>query len=466
MNPISRRGAGVALAALTFAALANRAAEADRVRERDQLGGAPGWVLPGASLDFDFQNGRYWQGGTSCRSAATCLTVSRASAKYCDDTARVWHQAPANVLCATNKGALIEEARTNSLRNSSMAGAVAGSPGTLPTAWSLGSTAGLTQSIAGTGIAANGINYIDFRYQGTSSGTSIAIFPDLSTQQIAAVQGQFWTHSYFFALVGGTLTNVSSFDADIQEANAAGTVLATTTVNVGLPSATMTRATSGSVTLGQATTAFVRPRILVTIANSASIDFTVRIGWPQIEQCALSTVCAASSPIPTASAAVTRQLDNVTATTNIAGAANGSVTAFVSGSPNMPNNYGITNTALQVDWGVNNQSRLDFDRNANNGIMAPGLAVAGVAQTTPVPATVVNPGDKFKAVFAVAANSQSYAIGGTLSSYDSGNSTFVPAHVMVGEGGIFQHQFNGYVTRVAVWATQRLPSSLVQQLTN
>ncbi|HWB50177.1 MAG TPA: hypothetical protein VG651_13785 [Stellaceae bacterium] len=52
--------------------------EADRLRLRDQVG-APGWVMPGASLDFDFQNGRYWQSRFGCRSPRACLTVTRST---------------------------------------------------------------------------------------------------------------------------------------------------------------------------------------------------------------------------------------------------------------------------------------------------------------------------------------------------------------------------------------------------
>ena len=46
---------------------------------------------------------------------------------------------------------LLEPQRTNSIRNSSMVGAAAGSPGTLPNNWASALLSGLTQTIVGTG---------------------------------------------------------------------------------------------------------------------------------------------------------------------------------------------------------------------------------------------------------------------------------------------------------------------------
>ncbi len=43
---------------------------------------------------------------------------------------------------------LLEPQRTNSIRNSSMVGAVAGSPGTLPTNWTRQNSSGLTQGVS------------------------------------------------------------------------------------------------------------------------------------------------------------------------------------------------------------------------------------------------------------------------------------------------------------------------------
>lgn len=245
-------GAGAALAALTVAGLVIGAAEADRVRQREQFA-VPGWVLTGAALDLDFQNGRYWQAGTPCRSPVTCLSVNRASTHYCGDVQGNWIPVGNNQPCVTNRGFLVEESQTNTIRNSTMTGAVPGTPGTIATDWAIGNAAGLTTSIVAAGTDANGISYMDIRFFGTSTGSFVAIFPDLSSNAIAAAQGQIWTFSFFEALAGGSLTNVNSIEADIQEADGGGSILASDVVTVSLPtsaSETTQRASSGSVALG------------------------------------------------------------------------------------------------------------------------------------------------------------------------------------------------------------------------
>src|SRR5262249_49436220 len=62
--------------------------------------------------------------------------------------------------------------QVNQLRNPTAAGAVPGSPGTLPTNWRQGGgTGGLTQTVVGTGTE-NGIPYLDYRLQGTPNTSS------------------------------------------------------------------------------------------------------------------------------------------------------------------------------------------------------------------------------------------------------------------------------------------------------
>lgn len=75
------------------------------------------WWTNGSGLDLDFVNNVGFNGSTST-DVSNLLTVSRASTAYIDDYAGNWILHPANVLRRTNKGALIEEARTNLNPNS------------------------------------------------------------------------------------------------------------------------------------------------------------------------------------------------------------------------------------------------------------------------------------------------------------------------------------------------------------
>jgi hypothetical protein len=98
---------------------------------------------------------------------------------------------------------------TNFIRNNTMAGAVAGTPGTIPTNWSISGDAGITREIVGTGTS-NGITYIDIRYSGTTPAVGGLNNINLdSLTAAAAVNGQSWTFLSYFAIVGGTTTGVT-----------------------------------------------------------------------------------------------------------------------------------------------------------------------------------------------------------------------------------------------------------------
>ncbi len=266
-----------------------------RLRSRWRPGGT-GSFFAGATLDMSFAQSRYL-GATP-----TELTVTRASTAYADSSEGIWSSFGNNVARITNKGLLVEETRTNSIRNNSMQGATAGvlgSGGALPTNWSHtgGSTAGLTCTIVGTG-AENGVEYIDIRYNGTTSATFFVPFFESSATN-AASAAQVWTTSAFVKLVSGSLTNVTNFQ--LEGVSIGGTTTGSLVFN---PTASLVRY-SAACTMGASTTN-VRPQIIITVTNAAAVDFTIRIGWPQLELGAFAT-----SPIRTTSAAVTRAADAV-----------------------------------------------------------------------------------------------------------------------------------------------------------
>ena len=196
---------------------------------------------------------------------------------------------------------LLEPQRTNSIRNSSMVGAVAGSPGTAPTNWAT-SNAGLTQTIVGIGNE-SGLPYIDLRFNGTATSIFFELRLETSTG-IAASNAQVWTFASYLKFTSGSIP----IGLGMYERTGAGSFItsgqATVSVTSTLQRFAFTRTLSGGATVGA-----VQPIIISTLTNGAAYDFTIRIAAPQMELGAYATTW-----VPTTTAAVTRLADTASKT--------------------------------------------------------------------------------------------------------------------------------------------------------
>jgi hypothetical protein len=260
------------------------------------------------SLSMDFIAGDYILSGTHYATLPSFLTAAggsftRNSVGTYFDSAGVMQTAAAHTprfdydpVTLQPKGLLIEEQRTNQVKNAEFQGAAIG---VTPPNISIGGGAGVSASVTGVGTL-NGENYIEVTFSGTSSSAS-TIWPNINlASNVVATQGQSWTARARIISDTGTSPNAPYLElAELDASNAYLVASSTSTTVGGLR--TISR------TLTNASTAKLRFLYIASaVAPGQAINRTVRISVPQLEQGAFAT-----SYIPTTAAAVTRQADNI-----------------------------------------------------------------------------------------------------------------------------------------------------------
>jgi hypothetical protein len=355
------------------------------------------------------------------------------------------------------QGLLIEESRTNSIRNNTMVGAAAGTPGTLPTNWVVtGAGLGtLTQTVVGTGTA-NGITYVDIQLSGTTSTTGVVYACEPSTGGISASSGQTWTGSTYTALVAGSLTNISAINAVRLTGRTSGGAASADSSNSGDNKASLTAALqrfTSTITLADATTANLQPGLSVSFSSGVAIDITLRIGLPQLEQGAFAT-----SVIPTTTTALTRSADvaSVNTLSPWYNSVEGTLFADVAIAYTVPSGS-FPLAATFTDGTVNNTIQL--------GYLTPTLAsfevaVGGVAQAGLFPSNVAvtrRTAGAYKVNdFAVSTN------GGTVATDTLGTIPTVD-RLRLGER-VTGNNLNGYLRRITYYP-RRLSNADLQTIT-
>lgn len=354
------------------------------------------------------------------------------------------------------RGLLIEEQRTNSIRNNTMQGAVAGTPGTAPTNWSRSAspTSGISNEIVGTGTE-SGITYIDLRFTGTATAT-IGFSINLETSSGAAASAsQTWTTSTYAKLQAGSL-NGSTFQFVLNEYSSVPAFLRNTFSSTVTPTtaALNTQRSTFTVTTG-ASTAFVQPVVSVIFTNGQTYDFTLRIGLPQLEQGAFAT-----SVIPTTTTALTRNADVASMTgTNFSSWYNQTEGSLFGQFSLISSSY-TTGVALDVGAGGAFGTTEYLSWIGTGWALAPNFAPINVNSSVAITASA-------KVIAGIKANDSVIAGNGLIGSVDA--SCAVPASattLTIGKGGWSGsgNYINGWVQRIAYYPT-RLPNATLQALT-
>ena len=291
---------------------------------------------------------------------------------------------------------LIEGQRTNGVRNPRAEGAAVGVPGTLPTNWTLTVGGGLVREVVGAGTL-NGIAGVHVRVSGTTTAAAGQLIAVEATNAISAASGQTWAASALIALTAGSTANLTSLRWNIVGTNGTSATETTNLSVVGSITATPQRF-AVTRTLNNAGTTHVRAGVEYTYALGAVIDFTVFIGWPQLEQAA-----AASTPaLPPAGTpgAATRGADLVTATLAALGLpGSGACTLLWTGVVPQAAPASAPLTLLQLDDGTANNRYL-LRVAAGGSSVAVNRVTAGVAAGDAALSTMT-PGTPFRAGIAI-----------------------------------------------------------------
>jgi hypothetical protein len=417
------------------------------------LGGIPSLLNapPYASLKLNF---------TEVNALDPRITFTRASGATYFNSAGVLSTAANNEarfdydpVTLAARGLLIEEQRTNSIRNNTMQGAVVGAPGTLPTNWSASLAGGLSREVFAVGQV-NGINYIDLRVFGTTTNTNLAL--NLAFEPITGVSsasGQAWAESMYLSLVGGSLSGVANTRLYLSSTDGVSE-LAYFNLGDVTPTSALTRF-SGTASPATAGMTAVRPMLWAQHNGvGTAVDFTLRIGLPQLELGAFAT-----SVIPTTTTALTRAADVATMT-----------------GANFSDWYNQTEGTLYFEGSVVGSTGADqIGLNANNnafterirlgkGPTTPRLTIVdgGIVQADLTGGTwAVNAVKKLAGAYAL--NSIAFSIDGAVPLTDTAATIPTPTQLQIGNEQLATF-LNGHI-RAFSYYPKRLSAGQLQALT-
>lgn len=223
---------------------------------------------------------------------------------------------------------------TNQLANGQAAGAVPGSPGTLPTTWAKGSNvnaANWALQVVGTGVdASTGVGYVDLRFTGnvtTGTGT-VVLYTDTTTATRPVTEANL-LHAFSFhaAWVSGTPPTGALLQYGADEATSAGAFVAGGTTiqsaNIALTALTTTlQRRYGIRKTGAATAGKLAPYFSINSIPLGAFDFTLRLGGVQVERnpypSAYQPTSAGAATAGTQSAPTTAGMNNAGSAVNVA----------------------------------------------------------------------------------------------------------------------------------------------------
>ena len=368
------------------------------------------------SLSLDFLSG----------ALDTAVTFTRASTATYFNSAGVLTSAAINEPRAdynpttlAARGLLVEEARTNGIRNNTMQGAAIGVPGTNPTNWSTTPNVtlnGIAREVAGFGTE-DGISYIDYRFSGTASAQTDVSIRFEALNAIAAASGQTWSHSFYSKLVAGSVGTLSAAFFYIIGTN--GTTQTETIATITYSptsSALRTQRFTGTGTAANASTTHVANGSILRVPNGVAVDFTIRIGLPQLELGAFAT-----SVIPTTTVALARSADVASITgANFSSWYNAiEGTIVVSADTASTSADAITRVFASIGDSATFNESMYIAKSASSTNLTVNVVDNGVAQWASNTIGTISANTVFTLSFAYAVNNLGASLNGGIASTDS-----------------------------------------------
>jgi hypothetical protein len=393
-----------------------------------------------ASLDLNFQN--MTTSGFDSR-----ITFTRASSGTFFNGSGILQTASTNVprldhspTTLQSLGLLIEEQRTNLLLQSGWAGAVAGSPGTAPTSWVLGTVSGSPTSALVSSI------------YGTTDSAQAVLFSGVTgdrlwyQQVINVTNGTTYVVTIFCETVTGTPGNVLAVIA--------GTATRSIISDQGINPSSKTRA---SITFTATGTGTVIIRTGIGAASGLIDNATAQLSRPQVEAGAFPT-----SYIPTVASTVTRNADVASMTgTNFSSWYNATEgTVFTEYQVTA----GINQRAFAVSDGTLNNVMNILVTNASGNGSSFAVTTAG-SLVASVPSNLATQSETlYKVAGAYKVNDVNGARNGTVGTTDTSAAIPVVDRANIGSGGAASQFLNGYIQRIAYYPV-RLSNDQLQALT-
>jgi hypothetical protein len=389
------------------------------------------------------------------RIAAPQLEQNTTASEYIPTTGSAKYDQPRfdhDPVTGESLGLLIEEQRVNSVKNSQAIGTINGviwnntafvGSGTIPL-WGSFVAFG-SMEVVGSGTEL-GMRYVDVRISGTNNtafnAAQIVAFNAFSDR--VASSGQTWTSSAYVRLVGGSLTNVLSVDLTTQ-GRLANQDLTENAVTTFTPSSTYQRvATTKAMT--NALTARVSPDLTVVVAPSNTVDLTLRIAAPQLEQGAFAT-----SYIPTTGSTATRNADNATVSP---------ISSFFNASEGTL--FADYRTGIVPVVGAIFEAEYDVPNRV--GLFMAGVQVAINATYTSFATFTPSPFTNYKSILGYRAMNHAGAVNGILA---TNTEVGVPSNInliRIGSEHPSSAHMCGHIRKVAYYP-KRLPNATLQALT-